>query len=59
MLDLFASNFFLVQFLSVVLMDMPKVASVIELLSSDESYDSNDAIPVREKNELEGFVYNI
>ena len=47
MLDLLSLFFFSVEFLSVVLMDMPKVASMIRLLSSDESSDSNEAMPVR------------
>ena len=40
------------EFLSVVLMDMPKVASVIGLLSSDESSDSNEAMPARKKQRV-------
>ena len=44
--------FFLGEFLSVVLLDMPKVASVIGLLLSDESSDSNEAMPVRKKQRV-------
>ena len=40
------------EFLSVVLMDMPKVASVIGLLSSDESSDCNQAMTVRKKQRV-------
>ena len=48
------------EFLSVVLMDMPKVASVIGLLSSDESSDCNEAMPVRKKQRVKQHsVYNI
>ena len=42
-------NFFFPLSFSVVLMDMPKVASMIGLLSSDEISDSNEAMPVRKK----------
>ena len=52
MLDLLSRIFFSVEFLSVVLMDMPKVASVIGLLSSDESSDSNEAMPARKKQRV-------
>ena len=40
------------EFLSVVLMDMPKVASVIGLLSPDESSDCNEAMTVRKKQRV-------
>ena len=53
MLDLLSRIFFFPgEFLYVVLMDMPKVASVIGLLSSDESSDSNEAMPASEKETM-------
>ena len=46
------SNFFSFEFFLDVLMDMPKFANVIGLLSSDESSDSNEAMPVRKKQRV-------
>ena len=40
------------EFFSVVLMDIPKVASVIGLLSSDKSSDCNEAMPGRMKQRV-------
>ena len=52
MLDLLSQKNFSGEFLSIVLMDMPKVASVIGLLSSDKSSDSNEVMPVRKKQRV-------